>query len=59
MTYDSTQVVAAARRARARAIGQGISLCIAALCSDLMAILRTRPLFHAERRDRAIDRQTR
>ena len=55
MTYDPTQVAAAARRARARAIG----LCLAALCSDLMAVLRTRPLFHEERRDRWIDRQER
>ena len=63
MTYDSTQVVAAARRARARAIGRGIgqgfSQCLATLCADLMAILRTRPLFHEERRDRANDGRTR
>lgn len=51
MTHDSTKVVAAARRARARAIGH----CVATLCADLVAILRTRPLFHEERRTRWID----
>jgi hypothetical protein len=53
MTHDSTQVAAAARHARARAIGQ----CLVALCSSLMAMLRTRPLFHEERtleRDRQL-----
>ncbi len=49
MIHDSTQVVAAARHARAKAIGHGISQCLAALCSGLMAALRTRPLFHEER----------
>lgn len=46
MTHDSTQVVAAARHARARAIRQ----CLVALCAGLIAMLRTRPLFHEERR---------
>ena len=45
MIHDSTQVVAAARHARAKAIGQ----CLFALCAGLMAMLRTRPLFHEER----------
>ncbi len=49
MTNDSTQVAATARRARAKAIGHGISQCLVALCSGLMAALRTRPLFHEER----------
>ncbi len=53
MTNDSTlvaaQVTVAARRARAKAIGHGISQCLVALCSGLVAALRTRPLFHEER----------
>ena len=44
-THDPTQVVAAARRARAQAIGQ----CLVALCAGLIAMLRTRPRFHEER----------
>ena len=45
MIHDSTQVAAAARHARAKAIGQ----CLVSLCAGLLAALRTRPLFHEER----------
>ena len=55
MTHDSTSVAAAARHARARAIGQ----CLAALCAGLMAALRTRPLFHEERSTLERDRRLR
>jgi len=55
MTHDSTQVVAAARHARAKAIGQ----CLFALCAGLMAMLRTRPLFHEERCAPGRDRRLR
>lgn len=59
MTHDSTQVVAAARHARAKAIGQGINQCLFALCAGLMAMLRTRPLFHEERCAPGRDRRLR
>jgi hypothetical protein len=59
MTHDSTQVAAAARHARAKAIGQGISQCLVALCAGLMAALRTRPLFHEERRPPGRERRQR
>ena len=55
MTHDSTQVVAAARLARAKAIGQ----CLVALYAGLVAALRTRPLFHEERCPPGHDRRLR
>jgi hypothetical protein len=53
MTHDSTQVVAAARHARAKVIRQ----CLVALFAGLMAMLRTWPLFHEERHAPGRDRR--